>query len=552
MTSKTQVAQNLRATRGRVDTADHFRLMAEWAPVMIWLADRDGRSVYFNRRWLEFRGRKLEDELGMAWIEGVHPDDRDKCLATHFASLQSREPFQIDVRLRRSDDEHRHVSMNGSPIIDGDRLAGFVGSCVDITDQLAAREREESRRALELDRERLARVSAEAATLARDRFLAIVSHELRSPLNGIKSWTHVLENQLHESDDPTVQRAIAGIMIGVEQQVRLIDDLLDVTRALSGNLGLARQPMALAPALLEAVEGLRAVAAEKGVELVADPAIVDAEIHGDCGRVHQIFANLVSNAIKFTPPGGTVWVSAVIEHSMAQVEVRDNGAGIAADFLPHVFDPFRQAEQAAASNRRHQGLGIGLALVHRLTELHGGRVTCQSEGLGRGATFRVELPLRHPHPRARMTAVAPGAAPAPPHLPSLAGITVMVVDDQREHRESLGALLEQAGASVVLASSGEDAINRLERQQGASNAGVIVCDIAMPSGDGYATLHRIRAWEAARGAARRPAIAVSAFSDRLERIRALTEGFQMHLTKPVVPAELVIVIASIAPGMQRV
>lgn len=201
MISKPQVAQNLRATRGRVDTADPFRLMAEWAPVMIWLADRDGRSVYFNRRWLEFRGRKLEDELGMAWIDGVHPDDRDQCVATHFAALQSREPFQIDVRLRRADGEHRHVSMNGSPIIDGDRLGGFVGSCV------------------------------EAATLARDQFLAIVSHELRSPLNGIKSWTHVLENQLQESDDPTVQRAIAGIMIGVEQQVRLIDDLLDVTRA---------------------------------------------------------------------------------------------------------------------------------------------------------------------------------------------------------------------------------------------------------------------------------------------------------------------------------
>jgi signal transduction histidine kinase len=225
-------------------------------------------------------------------------------------------------------------------------------------------------------------------------FLAIVSHELRSPLNGIKSWTHVLENQLREDDDPTTKRAVAGIVIGVEQQVRLIDDLLDVTRVLSGNPGLVKQVMALAPALVEAVEGLRAVAAEKGVQLVVDPALIDAQVHGDFARIHQIFANLLGNAIKFTP-GGTVWVSAAVEGAMARIEVRDNGAGIPLEFLPCVFDPFRQAEQASASGRRQQGLGLGLALVRRVAELHGGHVTCESAGAGRGATFRVYLPLRH-------------------------------------------------------------------------------------------------------------------------------------------------------------
>jgi len=178
----------------------------------------------------------------------------------------------------------------------------------------------------QLEREREARASAEAATLARDQFLAIVSHELRSPLNGIKSWAHVLENHVRESDDPMMQRALAGIMIGVEQQVRLIDDLLDVTRALSGNLGLAKEPMSLAPVVLGAVEALRAVAAEKGVSLKADPSLVDAEIHGDSERIRQIFFNLVGNAIKFTPEGGTVEVGASIDGHMARVEVRDNGA----------------------------------------------------------------------------------------------------------------------------------------------------------------------------------------------------------------------------------
>ena len=542
MSSKPQVHGSLRATRRRVDTADHFRLMAEYAPVMIWLADRDGRSVYFNRRWLAFRGRRLDEEVGAGWLEGVHAEDRRACMAAQSAALDARAPLEIEFRLRRADGEHRLVRVNGAPILDGETLAGFVGSCIDITD-------EEARRAGELERERIARASAEAATLARDQFLAVVSHELRSPLNGIKSWTHVLENQVHDSDDPTLKRAIAGIMIGVEQQVRLIDDLLDVTRALSGNLGLAKSAMPLAPAIVEAVEGLRAVASEKGVQLLLDPALVDAEIHGDPVRINQIVCNLVGNAIKFTPAGGSVWVAGATAGDMVRIEVRDNGVGIPGEFLPFVFDPFRQAEPATATTRNLKGLGLGLALVHRLTELHGGRVTCESEGVGCGATFRVYLPLRRDDPAASVSAIGPGNSPVGATLPSLAGLNVMVVDDQREHRESLAALLEQAGAGVVVAASGQEALERLDGEPAAAD--VIVCDIAMPTDDGYATLQRIRAWESRKGVARKPAIAVSAFSERQDRIRALSAGFQMHLSKPVAPAELVLVVASLARGMQR-
>jgi signal transduction histidine kinase len=207
--------------------------------------------------------------------------------------------------------------------------------------------------------------------LARDQFVALVCHELRSPLNGIKSWTHVLETQVQGCDDPTIVRAIAGIMTGVEQQVRLIDDLLDVTRALSGDLGLAQGAMALAPAIAEAVQGLRDVATEKGVDLVLDPAPVDAQVHGEPVRIQQIVSSLVGNAIKFTPEGGTVRVSGAIAGDMARIEVRDSGAGIP-----------------------QQEMSLGLALAQRLAELHGGRVTSESEGVGRGAIFRVYLPLR--------------------------------------------------------------------------------------------------------------------------------------------------------------
>jgi CheY-like chemotaxis protein len=291
------------------------------------------------------------------------------------------------------------------------------------------------------------------------------------------------------------------------------------------------------------------MAYEKDQRIVTDYSIADREIHGDPDRIRQIFVNLVTNAVKFTPPGGTIWVSATREGSMARIEVRDNGAGIPPEFLPYLFDPFRQADQGSSS-RGQEGLGLGLALVQRLTELHGGRVTCESEGVDRGASFRVYLPLRRDSGSRVVLPHAEQDGEVSSALPSLAGIHVVLIDDQREARESLATLLTQAGAKVNAAASGIEAMAHLENAV-ADPPQVIVCDIAMPDGDGYATLKRIRAWEASRPpGARRPAIALSAFTQREDRIRALTEGFQMHLTKPVAPAELIIVIASVARGMR--
>lgn len=535
--------------RRRGEAAQSFRLLADFAPVMIWVATPDRRAVYFNRPWQEFTGREDSAELGFGWLAGVHPEDRPRVERTYADAFGAEAPFEISFRLRRHDGAWRWLTYKGVPLFEDRKLRGYAGSCLDITERIEAEREAREEHDGELARERSARANAESATQARDQFLAIVSHELRSPLNGIKSWTHVLANQITDAD-PTVRRAIAGILIGVEHQVRLIDDLLDVTRALSGNLGLAKQRIALLPVLADAVESLRAVALEKGLRIMTEYAIGDREIHGDPDRVRQVFVNLVNNAIKFTPQGGRIWVSARPEGAMARVEVRDDGSGIAPDFLPYVFDPFRQADQGS-SLRSQEGLGLGLALVQRLAQLHGGHATCESQGPQLGATFRVYLPF---HRDARAPAVENAAqrSAEAPALPSLAGIRVLLIDDQREARESLATLLEQTGAKVATAASCQEAMAHLALHQDAGPE-VIVCDIAMPGEDGYATLRRIRRWESTRppGArTRRPAVALSAFTQREDRLRALAEGFQMHLTKPVAPVELATVISSVARGMR--
>ena len=651
------------SSRGRRSIgAAQYRRIADHAPVMVWAAAPDRRCTYFNRRWVEFTGRPADAHLGDGWLESVHPEDRDRCLAAYARAFSAVQPFEIEYRLRRADGEHRWVLARGVPLVEDGTLDGFVGCCLDVSErreaQDAARKREEDfrtlaenlpdviaridrnlrflyvnraaetlfgrprtrivgrqhhalelppalaaawseaaaaafesgeeqrfdaaaagerqfsgrlvpervaggavdavlailydvtarahedeKRAQMLARERHARAHAESATFARDQFLAIVSHELRSPLNGIKSWTHVLENLLGDAS-ATVRRALAGIMIGVEHQVRLIEDLLDVTRAMSGTLGLVKHPMPIMPVLADAVEAMRAHAIEKDLRIVTNYDLGEREMHGDPDRVRQVFTNLLTNAVKFTPPGGTIHVSARAEGGMACVEVRDNGVGIPPEFVPYLFDPFRQAE--GSSSRRQEGLGLGLALVQRLAELHGGHATCESEGVDRGATFRVFLPLRR---ESGARVVLPDAHRDDPNasaLPSLDGVHVLLIDDQREARESLGALLTQSGASVDLAGSCAEAMASLELASEGARPEVIVCDIAMPGEDGYATLKRIRAWEAAHGMGKRPAVALTAFTEREDRRRALAEGFQMHLTKPVAPAELITVIASAA------
>jgi PAS domain S-box-containing protein len=544
--SSIDITDRMAAEQAARQREEHFKTLAENIPDVIVRLDRERRCIYANPAVKQAFGVEPGQLIGrVSGSLGLPPDIEEVFASSAAAAFSSAAEQAFHFRVC-GEGGPRHFAGRLIPERDTQgRVEATLAIAYDVTDRAL----EDERRTSLLERERRAREIAETATLARDQFLAIVSHELRSPLNGIKSWTHVLDNHLRDHD-PTIRRALAGIMIGVEHQVRLIDDLLDVTRALSGNLGLVKQAMPLLPVLVEAVESLRASALEKGLRVVTEYAIEDREIHGDADRVRQVFVNLLTNAIKFTPAGGTIHVTAGIEDAMARVRIRDTGAGVGPEFLPYLFDPFRQADQGS-SRRSQEGIGLGLALVQRLAELHGGYATCQSEGVNRGSTFNVFLPLL-PVTGTRVTLQQPAVDSPASALPSLSRTRVLLIDDQREARESLAALLAQAGAEVTAAGSCQEALAHLAISDRDELPQVIVCDIAMPGEDGFATLKRIRAWESTRTNPRMspPAIALSAYTQREDRLRALAAGFQMHLTKPVAPAELITVLSSVARGMR--
>jgi PAS domain S-box-containing protein len=397
-----------------------------------------------------------------------------------------------------------------------------------------------------LEGERAARGEAERAGRIKDEFLATLSHELRTPLNAILGWSQILTARPHDAAD--LAEGLQTIERNARSQVAIIEDLLDMSRILSGKLRLDVQRVDLAAVVQASVETVRPAADARGVRLHVVLDSLAGPVSGDPDRLQQVFWNLLSNAVKFTPKGGRVQVLLERVNSHIEVSVIDTGEGIAADFLPHVFDRFRQAD--ASSTRRHGGLGLGLALVKNLVELHGGTARANSPGKGQGAMFVVALPRVAPH------ADSSGAAPADerrsaragggvPMLEdacaAMAGVRVLAVDDELDARALVRRLLEDCGAAVATASSAAEAIEQLP----AFRPDVLVSDIGMPVEDGYALIKRVRALPATQGGAV-PALALTAYARPEDRMRAILAGFQMHLTKPVEPAELIAMVASLA------
>jgi CheY-like chemotaxis protein len=423
------------------------------------------------------------------------------------------------------------------PILDETgKVTGLVGISRDITERKRA---EEER--LRFVREQTAREQAEAANRFKDEFLAVVSHELRTPLTAILGWAHLL--RAGHLDESNAAKALEIIERNAQAQSQLIDDLLDVSRIITGKLRLDIGQVEPASFIESAIEALRPVAEAKEVRMqtVMDAGVIF--VAGDPARLQQVVWNLLSNAIKFTPTGGLVQVKLERLNAHIRIAVSDTGAGIKPEFLPHVFERFRQADQT--TTRRHGGLGLGLAIVRHLVELHGGTVQAESPGEGQGATFAVNLPLvpvyQKDNQAERVSAAAKNALPYSDDCPeSLDGLKVLVVDDEVDTRELLRVGIGQCGAEVSTASSAQEALTTLE----AERPDLLISDIGMPGEDGYELIRKVRALPAGRGG-KIPAIALTAYARTEDRLWALKAGFQMHITKPVEMAELVAVIASL-------
>ena len=384
-----------------------------------------------------------------------------------------------------------------------------------------------------------ARDAADAGNRAKDEFLAVVSHELRTPLSPILTWTRLLISGALDAAATT--RALESIDRSARAQAQIIDDLLDISRIVAGKVRLDVQQVELAPILEAAVDSTRPTAETKGIRI---EAIIDPRagfVAGDSGRLQQVFWNLLTNAIKFTPKGGRVQVQLRRVSSHVEVSVSDTGQGIDPAFLAHIFERFRQAD--SSTRRAHGGLGLGLAIVRQLVELHGGTVRAESAGEGQGATFTVELPIsllrsqpvvEQPHP------ITSRAVPFTPS-PVLHATRLLVVDDEPDTLETLRAVLTLCGAEVRTASSAAAALAVMESWVPT----VLISDIGMPGEDGYALIRRVRALPADRGGVV-PALALTAYARVEDRVRVLDAGFHMHAPKPLEPAELVALVASLA------
>lgn len=472
------------------------------------------------------------------WSKNIHPDDMQGSTAVIYQAFGAEESYSIEYRVRHKDGHYVWVWDRGLLMRDAQGVVErVIGSTVDITE----RKEVEGEREQLLSKAQAARIEADAANRAKDEFLAVVSHELRAPLNAMLGWSRILQSR--QVDEATQAKALETIERSAKMQAQIIEDLLDTARIISGKLRIEVQPVNLVPVVNAALEVVRPAAEAKGIKIRVRFDAINDVITGDAERLQQVVWNLLSNAIKFTPQGGKVRVELRRSDPYLQIAVSDTGKGIEKDFMPYVFDRFYQAD--SSSTRRHSGLGLGLSLVRHLVELHGGTITAESAGENQGATFIVNLPVRAVRPQTN------GLEPAVlqrylsrPIQPVLEGLRVLVVDDETDARELVTTLLKQYGAEVTPTASASEAFAVLSQTAGEQLPDCIISDIGMPDEDGYSLLRRVRAWETPTGR-RIPAIALTAYSRATDRIKALESGFQSHVPKPVEADELMIVIASL-------
>ncbi|MDZ8187394.1 MAG: PAS domain S-box protein [Nostoc sp. ChiSLP02] len=498
-----------------------FRTLADKMPQLFWITRPDGYHEYFNQRWFEYTGMTLEQTQGWSWHNLLHPDDRQRSLEIWQQSLRTGNDYTIEYRFQRaSDREYRWFLGLAFPMRDADgQIIKWFGSCTDIHDQRCLLE--ERNRALA--QEQSARQQAEAANRIKDEFLAVLSHELRTPLNPILGWSRLLRQGKLDANKTTV--ALETIERNAKLQIQLIDDLLDISRILQGKLSLNSAAVNLQRTITAAIETVRLAAEAKAIQIQTQFTSETVTVLGDATRLQQVFWNLIANAVKFTPQNGQIKVRLSKSKSQAQIQVQDTGKGIRPEFLPFVFDTFRQAD--SSTTRTFGGLGLGLAIVRHLVELHGGLVKAESTGEEQGATFTVTLPLM-------LAAVSTSQAAAMSDRFHLQGINILAVDDEVDNLELVQFILEQAGATVVVVSLATEALVKLRQ----SKPDILLTDIAMPQVDGYTLMQQIRQLPAEQGG-QIPAIALTAYAGEMNQQQALAASFQMHLSKPIDPEVLV-------------
>ena len=516
--------------------------------------DSELNVVEWNQWMEEHTGKRAHDVIGNNLLE-LFPELIERRLDRHYkwalegqVRVLSQALHGYLISMPAVSAEHGYTQMQQavriSPLSHGGRVIGTLTIIEDVTERVA-REAElqaqiEARSRL-LSSEKLARSEAERANRLKDEFLATISHELRNPLNAIMGWAHML--RLGKLTDVNAERAVETIYRNAKSQAQLVADLLDVSRIISGKLRLDVRTVDLIYIINAAIDSIRPAAEAKGIRLQMMLDTATGPIAGDADRLQQIVWNLLTNAVKFTPKGGRIQVKVQRVDSHAEIVVSDSGVGISKEFLPYVFDRFRQAD--ASSTRIHGGLGLGLSIVRQLVDLHGGSVSVHSEGDGKGTTFTITLPFVgvvnnqneaeafHPTQSEEVISLQ--------GLPSLQGLKVLVVDDEADTRELIREVLKECGSEVITSNSAADALVALEEHK----PDILISDLGMPDEDGYSLISKIRALPDERGG-QIPAAALTAYARAEDRMRVLRSGFQFHLPKPVDSAELVTVVASLA------
>ena len=553
-----QNAQSINLARRRAEEV--LRKQSDWLRVTlssigdaVISTDVEGRVTFMNRAaesltgWSEAEalGHSLTDIFQIVSEESRQPVENPALRA--LSSVTSVELVNHTILIAK-DGTECPIDDSAAPIrSEQGEVLGAVLVFRDISE----------RKRMELERERLlqtaqaAQKEAEQANRLKDEFLATASHELRTPLTAVLGWSRMLRTGKLDAENSA--RALEAIERNATLQTKLIDDLLDVSRIITGKLIIDRRAIEMAHVVTDAVNTVSPAADAKNIKIVTSFDTEAGPVLGDANRLQQVVWNLLSNAVKFTPKNGRIEIALRRVDSQVEISVSDSGEGISSEFLPYVFERFRQGD--GKTTRLHSGLGLGLAIVRQLVELHGGTVKAHSDGPGRGATFKVRLPVLSINSVPGSDTAGRDSTSIKARVmnglslecpPRLDGVCVLVVDDDSDTRQMLKAVLSECQAHVIIAASAAEAIDEIERRK----PDVLVSDLGMPEHDGYQLIKKVRGMESADHTARIPALALTAYAKAEDRVRALASGYQVHLSKPVEPAEFVLVIADLAGRRQ--